>query len=212
MNLILASASPRRQALLQTLGVPFTSRPADIDEQPRPEESAERYVTRMSREKAAAVFATLPSQPDTWVLGSDTSVVIDGDVLGKPVGFDHAAAMLTRLSGRTHQVLTAVALQGPCCTDVELVTTEVEFTALTQRDINLYWRSGEPADKAGAYGIQGLGGRFVRRIDGDYYAVMGLPLERTAAMLVTAGFNLWQQLLHDLPNQGQSQSSKEGSA
>lgn len=214
MNLLLASASPRRQELLQTLGVPFTARAADIDERPGSEESAERYVLRMAQEKAATVFATLSMQmmTDTWVLGSDTSVVIDDEVLGKPTGFDHARTMLSRLSGRTHQVLTAVALQGPSGVDTQLVTTEVEFANLSSQDIELYLHSGEPADKAGAYGIQGLGGRFVRRIDGDYYAVMGLPLERTATMLVSAGFTLWQSLVRDLLEQEQTQSSKEGSA
>ena len=195
MNLILASASPRRQSLLSQLGIDFAIIPADIDETPRPAESAPDYVMRLARQKAAAVFAELPAsqRASTWVLGSDTSVVLNDEILGKPQDRAHALEMLSRLSGRTHQVMTSVVVQGPQHTQRHLSVTEVTFIALTERDKSLYWDSGEPHDKAGAYGIQGLGGRFISHMVGDFHGVVGLPLAATAELLQQAGFVIWPQ-------------------
>ncbi|TGG95309.1 septum formation inhibitor Maf [Natronospirillum operosum] len=192
MKLILASASPRRQELLHLLTVPFAVVPVDIDETPEADEPAVAYVERLAIEKARAAQQQVGAPPATWVLGSDTTVVADADILGKPTDQADAARMLRRLSGRAHEVMTAVALCGPdglvqhCRVD-----TRVWFRTLADQDIAAYWATGEPADKAGAYGIQGLGGRFVERLDGSYHAVMGLPLEQTGELLRRAGFDLW---------------------
>ncbi|MFY0664394.1 MAG: septum formation inhibitor Maf [Natronospirillum sp.] len=195
MKLILASSSPRRQELLALLGVPFVASPADIDETPAPGERAADYVQRMAVEKADTIWRTLSSgaAEHTWVLGSDTSVIIDEKILGKPQDEQDAQDMLRLLSGRTHQVITSVCLHGPNGSGVVNSVTEVEFVVLSESDIKQYWLSGEPRDKAGAYGIQGKGARFVRSINGSFHAVMGLPVDVTADMLVSAGFRLWQE-------------------
>lgn len=193
MNLILASASPRRQHLLSQLGIAFDIAPADIDETPLQNESAADYVTRLARQKAATTFARLTAEQRlaSWVLGSDTSVVVDGTILGKPADRTEAMAMLSKLSGRTHQVMTSVVLQGPQQAISHLAVTEVIFVELSERDMTLYWDSGEPQGKAGAYAIQGLGGRFIKGLKGDYHAVVGLPLAATGQLLQQAGFTLW---------------------
>ncbi|MFJ3458330.1 Maf family protein [Scandinavium goeteborgense] len=179
--LYLASGSPRRQELLTQLGVSFERLVPGIEEQRQPQESAHHYVARLAREKAQA-GVRLAAQ-DLPVLGADTIVVLNGEVLEKPRDAEHAAVMLRQLSGHTHQVMTAVALADSKHTIDCLVTTEVTFRVLSDDDIMGYVASGEPMDKAGAYGIQGLGGCFVRKINGSYHAVVGLPLVETYELL-----------------------------
>jgi septum formation protein len=185
-RLILASASPRRSALLSGLGVEFQVEPADIDETPLASESPAGYVRRMAAEKAAAVLARHPHEA-VVVLASDTSVVAGGAILGKPLDRDDAAAMLRGLSDGAHEVLTAVCV----CSDRDLrevvVITRVVFGALTSATIDAYLATEEPWDKAGSYGIQGLGGAFVTRIEGSYSNVVGLPLAETRELLVAFG-------------------------
>lgn len=197
-SIILASASPRRAELLQQIGLNFSVRPADIDETPEPHETPEHYVERLAREKALAVAET---SPESLVLGSDTSVVLDGVILGKPSGEAEACATLARLSGATHQVMTAVALacDGQC--QSRLVVTEVRFRRLSADEIGAYVATGEPMDKAGSYGIQGLGGIFVNELRGSYSAVVGLPLEQTAALLADAGYPVWKHWPRSLESQ-----------
>ncbi|TCO76237.1 Maf family protein [Chromatocurvus halotolerans] len=182
-SLILASRSPRRRELLAQLGVEVSVVPADIDETPAPGETPRDYVERIAREKAAAV------QPaaDACVLAADTAVVVDGDILGKPESLDAGRRMLRRLSGRVHQVFTAVALRSPRDLRVICRETRVAFRALEDAECERYLASDEPWDKAGAYAIQGLGGAFVERIDGSYSNVVGLPLCETLALLRGAG-------------------------
>jgi len=162
-DLYLASGSPRRQELLGMLGVTFERLVPGVEEQRAPQEAPQNYVTRLARDKARAGVAL--AARDLPVLGADTIVVLDGDVLEKPRDAAHAAEMLRRLSGQTHQVMTAVALADRLRVRERLVITRVTFRALTAQDIAAYVESGEPMDKAGAYGIQGLGGCFVRSIE-----------------------------------------------
>jgi septum formation protein len=186
--LVLASASPRRRALLEQLGIPLRVDPAHLDENVRAGEAAERYVVRLAREKADAVQVR---HPNATVLGADTSVVVDGVVLGKPGSEDEALSMLRRLSGRTHEVMTAVAVAG---VGARCVTAEVTFTAATDAVLRWYVSTGEPLDKAGAYAVQGIGGFLVERIEGSHSAVVGLPLVETLALLREAGYRLpWEQ-------------------
>jgi septum formation protein len=186
-DLLLASRSPRRADLLRTLGVAFAVVDVEVDETPWQDEAPAAYVRRLARSKAEAGQAwhagdRLP------VLAADTTVVLDGLLLGKPRDEDEARAMLARLAGRRHQVLTGVALIDRHGAIVDaVVATEVEFMPLTAREIEAYVASGEPADKAGAYGIQGLGGALVARLDGSYSNVVGLPLAETALLLADAG-------------------------
>jgi septum formation protein len=182
MHLILASASPRRAELLHSAGFEFTVAPADIQEGPRSGESAETYTRRVAHEKALQISLTCPDER-VLVLGADTEVVIDGQILGKPVDPDDAARMLRLLSGRAHDVVTAVALLGSRCAAEAVVLTRVWFAALTGREIDWYVASGEPMGKAGAYAIQGLGARFVERIDGSWSNVVGLPVAAVHRML-----------------------------
>lgn len=188
--LVLASASPRRQELLASMGVVFTTLPADINETPEPNEDALQYVMRMAREKARAVRQVLADE-STLVLASDTSVVLDGAILGKPESRAHAKQMLQALSGRGHNVMTAIALEDSrgngALLASEAVVTTVLFTQLTEATIEAYLNTDEPWDKAGAYGIQGVAGAFVKRIEGSYSNVVGLPLAETRAMLVARG-------------------------
>ncbi|GKV89745.1 Maf family protein [Pectobacterium carotovorum] len=176
-QLYLASASPRRRELLTQLDIPFSVLNVAVEEQRLPEEAAEVYVRRLAHEKAAAGVAAAPS--DLPVLGADTIVVLNGQVLEKPQDEAHAAEMLSQLSGKSHQVMTAVALADKDDVLSCLVITDVVFRPLSQQDIERYIASGEPIDKAGAYGIQGKGGCFVRSLNGSYYAVVGLPLVET---------------------------------
>ncbi|WP_225181616.1 Maf family protein [Pectobacterium aroidearum] len=176
-QLYLASASPRRRELLTQLDIPFAVLNVAVEEQRLPEEAAEVYVRRLAHEKAAAGVAAAPL--DLPVLGADTIVVLNGQVLEKPQDEAHAAEMLSQLSGKPHQVMTAVALADQDDILSCLVITDVVFRPLSQQDIERYIASGEPMDKAGAYGIQGKGGCFVRSLNGSYYAVVGLPLVET---------------------------------
>ena len=180
-SLYLASGSPRRQELLTQLGVSFERIVTGIEEKRAEGESAQQYVSRLAREKAQAGIAL--AREDLPVLGADTIVILNGEVLEKPRDTAHAAAMLRKLSGKTHQVMTAVALADSQHTLDCLVMTEVTFRTLSEEDIADYVASGEPLDKAGAYGIQGLGGCFVRKINGSYHAVVGLPLVETYELL-----------------------------
>lgn len=179
--LYLASGSPRRQELLTQLGVRFERIVPGIEEQRRPQEPASQYVSRLARDKAQAGVAMV--ERDLPVLGADTIVVLNGQVLEKPRDEAEAAAMLRQLSGQTHQVMTAVALADRAQILDCLVMTDVTFRVLSDEDIAGYVACGEPMDKAGAYGIQGLGGCFVRKINGSYHAVVGLPLVETWELL-----------------------------
>jgi septum formation protein len=186
--IILASASPRRSELLRQIGVPHEVRAVDIDESAIPGESARDLVTRLAHAKATAgrdrFGSTLP------VLGADTVVVLDNEIYGKPRDQDDAVRMLRTLGGRTHQVMTAVALALPgdaATVRQALSQTAVTLRPVTQDEALAYWASGEPADKAGGYGIQGLGAVFITSIQGSYSGVMGLPLYETAQLLQAAG-------------------------
>jgi septum formation protein len=179
-TLVLASASPRRQELLALLQVPFLTEPANISEQRAAGESPADYVQRLAAEKAAAVAS---NHPQAGVLGSDTIVVAGDTVMEKPTDFAHFSNMMQRLSGATHEVLTAVALHTPVGKWQTLVTTQVTFRNLSSTDIAAYWQTGEPHDKAGGYGIQGIAGKFVSHISGSYFAVVGLPLYETEQLL-----------------------------
>jgi len=185
-TLILASASPRRSELLTQLGVDFRVHPADIDESVVKGESPGDYVERMAREKAETV-ASLYEGDDCAILAADTTVVIDGDVLGKPRDHLDGLAMLARLSGRTHEVITAICLAGSGEAASVQITTRVQFASLSSAICEAYLATDEPWDKAGAYGIQGIAGAFVQRIDGSYSNVVGLPLYETWQLLSAQG-------------------------
>ncbi len=195
MSLIyLASGSPRRRELLDQIGVPHQVLKVEVDETWLRGESAEDYVVRLAMDKAAAGWAKVQAEGGAPlpVLGADTTVVLGGEVLGKPRDRDDAIAILSRLSGRAHQVLTAVCLCQGERLAWRLSRTEVRFKALSPDEIEAYWASGEPADKAGAYGIQGLGAVFVEQMAGSYTGVVGLPLFETAELLQAFGVTPWQ--------------------
>ncbi|WP_200841348.1 Maf family protein [Zhongshania aliphaticivorans] len=185
--IVLASGSPRRAELLLQIGVEFQIVPADIDETPKPNELAVDYVQRMAAEKAVTVARLFP---DRVVLAADTSVIVDGEIWGKPLDRQHAKVMLAGLSGRSHQVMTALAVFCGGGVALELNVTEVEFAVLTPEQIDTYIASGDADDKAGAYGIQGVAGCFVKHLSGSYSGVMGLPLYETAVLLGKAGIIL----------------------
>lgn len=191
MNLVLASASPRRKELLTQIGVRFSIRPVDICEEAKPEEGAVAYVKRLAFEKAQASIDPMCS--NELVLGSDTTVVLDGSIIGKPENKRDAIDILMRLSGRTHQVITAVALISSEQIFSTVVETDVTFRVLSIGECNEYWETGEPIDKAGSYGIQGYGAVFVKKIEGSYSAVVGLPLAETAEILRLADVNIWNK-------------------
>jgi septum formation protein len=180
--LILASASPRRAELLTAAGYVFTVDAVDVDERQHPGESPEAYVGRVARLKAEAARAR---HPDQLVLAADTAVVVDGDVLGKPAGEADAARMLRRLSGRSHVVVTGVAVACGSRLETGVERTVVWFAPLPDAIIQWYVESGEPLDKAGGYAIQGLASRFVPRIDGSYSNVVGLPVALAARLLAS---------------------------
>jgi septum formation protein len=184
IRVVLASQSPRRRDLLRLIGIAHEVRPADIDETPLPDESPVPHAERLAREKAARVAGQLP---DALVVAADTIVVLDGGILGKPSSREEAVETLTLLSGRTHAVHSAIAVawRGHLVSAVE--TVEVTFRPLTRSQIERYAETGEPMDKAGAYGIQGFGATLVERIHGDYFAVMGLPLGLLVRLLAEAG-------------------------
>ncbi|MGJ4728424.1 Maf family protein [Luteimonas sp. SDU101] len=179
----LASQSPRRRELLARLGVAFGIVDVDVPEQRAPGEPPEDYVRRVAREKAGAGLLEVVAVPGALVLGADTEVVLDDEVFGKPRDGADAAAMLRRLSGRTHEVISAVSLVSAGREAQVACISRVEFAPLDARDIDAYVASGEPMGRAGAYAIQGGAERFVRRLDGSYSGVMGLPLHETAALL-----------------------------
>ncbi|MGB5261093.1 MAG: Maf family protein [Gammaproteobacteria bacterium] len=185
----LASRSPRRRELLQQIGVDFNVVDVDVDEARLCDETAEAYVARLALDKARAGFGALAASRGLPVLGADTAVVAGDDILGKPQDRDEADRMLALLSGRTHQVLTAVALVA----DTEVVrvsSSSVTFRTLTEHERAAYWATGEPADKAGGYAIQGRAAVFITRIEGSYSGVMGLPLYETATLLQESGITI----------------------
>lgn len=191
-TLYLASGSPRRRELLTQIGVPFLTQIAPIDENALSGESPLAYVERLALAKGHAGLAALANADGAVVLGADTAVVLDGRILGKPRDRADALATLQALSGRSHQVLTAVALVSHERQASQVVTSLVTFRPLTQAEIEAYWASGEPQDKAGSYGIQGLAAVFVSQLQGSYSAVVGLPLCETAALLAEFAIPCWQ--------------------
>ena len=182
-RITLASASPRRAELLRAAGIDFDIRPADIDEAIRPGEAPGDYVSRLAEAKARVVHERDGNQT---VLAADTAVVVDGQILGKPMDEADAKRMLRMIGGRTHEVLTAVSVFHPGqIVDTRVDTTTVEFAQLSESDIDWYVSSGEPMDKAGAYAVQGLASRFVTRVEGSYSNVVGLPIALVYQMLTT---------------------------
>ena len=181
----LASGSPRRQELLRQLGIAFDVVVTHVPETPAPGETARDYVQRLARTKAeaGARLARERGLPVRPVLGADTEVVIDGEILGKPTDATHGRAMLKRLVGRTHDVLTAVALVANGSVRTALSETRVTMARMTDAEIDSYWNSGEPADKAGGYAIQGRAAAFIERIEGSYSGVVGLPLYEVVQLL-----------------------------
>ena len=182
--LVLASGSPRRRQLLEMLGIPHRVVVPEVDETRRPGEEPQAYVVRLARAKAAAVAAREPGQ---LVLGADTTVVVRGEVLGKPASTDEAAAMLAKLQGRTHQVFTAVAVAWDGRVEDAVDVTDVSFRPLSDAMIAAYAATGEPMDKAGAYAVQGRGAALIEGIRGDFFGVMGLPLRLVLELLERAG-------------------------
>jgi septum formation protein len=182
--IILASQSPRRREILTQAGYRFEVRVSGLHEEREPGEGPDRYVQRLARDKARAVAAGA----EEWVLAADTTVVVDGEVLEKPADAGDAARMLRLLSGRAHEVLTGVCLRRGGMEMVAVERTRVEFVALSEQSIEDYVASGEPFDKAGGYAIQGLASKFVRRIEGCFFNVVGLPVSRVGLLLAEAGY------------------------
>ncbi|HUN90253.1 MAG TPA: Maf family protein [Terriglobales bacterium] len=187
MELILASASPRRQELLRAAGIVFTVKPANVHEQPVAGESPRTYSERLARDKALAVWST-SHHDGTFVLGADTIVVVDEHILEKPVDAADAMRMLRMISGRSHQVITSVCLIGNGFEDVRSEVTTVFVNGISQDEIAAYVATGEPMDKAGAYAIQGIASRWIPRIEGDYSNVVGLPMALVYRTLTTHGW------------------------
>lgn len=186
----LASQSPRRAELLRQLGVDFEIMRVEVDETPRAGETVENYVTRLARAKAEAALLKLGGKAARPVLAADTAVAADGRILGKPRNKNAALVMLAQLSGRTHRVLSAVALWSAGTLQATLSVSQVRLRIIHPAEAAAYWDSGEPADKAGAYAIQGRGAMFVERLEGSYSGVMGLPLFETAQLLRAAGVKI----------------------
>jgi septum formation protein len=189
VQLILASASPRRKELLDQIQVNYRIYPVDLDETPLPDEIPLDYVQRLAAEKSAACLARLNT--DIPVLAADTAVVLDAVIMGKPRDQADALSMLTQLSGKTHRVYSAISLRGREHYQAVSIT-EVTFRHLTEQEILAYWQGGEPVDKAGAYAIQGVGGAFVESIKGSFSGVVGLPLFETAELLSRQGIELFK--------------------
>ncbi len=183
-TLLLASQSPRRRELLDQIGVQYRVMPVDVDESWRPGETPETYVERVTRAKARAAAARQPGLP---ILAADTAVVLDHRPLGKPRDQNHGIEMLLALAGRAHQVLSGVMLLHEGHLHYRLSRSEVEFAPLTEAQARAYWNTGEPADKAGGYAVQGKAALFIRRIEGSYSGIMGLPLFETGELLRKAG-------------------------
>lgn len=178
MRLVLASASPRRREILENAGIDFTVRPANVDESTRADESAGDYVRRLAESKARAAW-----QPGETTLGADTTVVVDSRILGKPVDESEGVEMLSLLAGRSHEVITGYCLFDGESATAGAETTRVLFSPMTRDEIVAYVRSGEPFDKAGGYGIQGLASKFIQGVEGCYFNVVGLPVARVYALL-----------------------------
>ena len=189
VQIILASASPRRKELLDQIKVTYKIHPVDLDETPWPNEAPLDYVQRLAAEKSAACLAQLNTE--TPVLAADTAVVLGCVIMGKPKDQADALAMLTQLSGKTHQVYSAISLRGREHSQAVSIT-DVTFRRLTEREILDYWNTGEPLDKAGSYAIQGMGGMFVKSIKGSFSGVVGLPLFETAELLSKQGIELFK--------------------
>lgn len=191
-RIYLASRSPRRAELLQQIGIAFEVLPSDIDESVRHGESPAEYVLRLAGEKAAACLAALQANKVELlpILAADTTVSVDGLILGKPESDEEARAMLRRMSGQTHEVHTGIAVATAGSMQTALSTTHVRMATLSEAEIAAYVASGEPHDKAGAYGIQGLAGTFIAHIEGSYSGVMGLPIFETAQLLKRAGIDV----------------------
>ena len=187
-KLHLASASPRRREILSALGLEFTAAGVDLDESRLGTESAEAFVLRLAEEKALAARSTVAA--DAVILGADTAVVLEDRIFGKPANIDEGVGMLLGLAGRTHEVLTGIAVAGPAGTATGCSRTRVRFRDIDPEEARDYWHSGEPADKAGGYGIQGLGGIFVAGLEGSYSGVVGLPVFETATLLAAAGIRI----------------------
>ncbi|MBI0576506.1 septum formation inhibitor Maf [Neobacillus cucumis] len=186
-NLILASSSPRRKELLENLRLSFAISSSDVDESFEPHLSPKEVVMELASRKAQVVFQ---ENPDAFVIGADTIVVANGQILGKPANEAEASSMLRKLSGTQHEVYTGVAIISSESSTEFYEKTEVWFWELTDEEINFYVQSGEPLDKAGGYGIQGLGSMLVKKINGDYFAVVGLPVARTVRELKRLGYPL----------------------
>ena len=182
-TILLASASPRRSELLRQIGIDHVVRPVDVDETPRAGEAPGVYALRLATEKAQALWERTAPHERRPVLAADTTVALGNEILGKPLDRDDATRMLTRLSARDHEVHTAVALLHAGGTDARVSSSTVSFRALTPTEVDWYWTTGEPADKAGAYAVQGRGAIFIRHLSGSYSGVMGLPLYETWELL-----------------------------
>ncbi len=189
----LASASPRRRELLEQIGVPFRLIAAELDETPLPGEAPEDYVARLAAAKADAGWQRSRGAEHAPVVAADTAVVLDGRILGKPKDRSDGESMLLELSGRRHQVLTAVAVRSSAGNEVKISGSWVTFRPVNAAEAAAYWRTGEPRDKAGGYAIQGYAAIFIADLEGSYSGVMGLPLFETAALLNAAGVALWQR-------------------
>lgn len=187
----LASASPRRLELLRQIGIACRVLPVSVDESVQPPERPAEYVRRLAQLKAEAGWK-VQNAPQAVVLGADTSVVLGEEILGKPRDAEEGAAMLLKLSGRTHQVLTAVAVRTAAGSEGRLSRSEVTFRAIGRAEARAYWETGEPQDKAGGYAVQGLGAVFIAHLNGSFSGVMGLPLFETAALLGAAGVPHWR--------------------
>ena len=198
-NIILASASPRRKELLEQIGISFKIHAADIDESPLNTEQPSKYVSRMASSKAYEVWKKIAASlagTRTLVLASDTSVVLNDEIFGKPETKLDFLRMMARLSGQTHEVITSVHVLELVGSGIKSekeisVVTKVSFKSITMQEMECYWRTGEPADKAGGYGIQGRGALFVQSIEGSYSSVVGLPLKETAELLVGYKVDVW---------------------
>jgi len=190
-QLVLASASPRRRELLGQIGLIFKVVVTNIDESVKHNETPVQYVERLAIAKAKAGYA-----PECVVLGADTTVSIDGEILGKPSGQAEGIAMLGKLSGRAHEVITAIAAFDGTALESIVVSSIVHFREISADEAKKYWATGEPVDKAGGYGIQGIGGIFAQRLEGSYSAVVGLPLEQTERLLRKFTIDTWSTRIH----------------
>lgn len=190
--ILLASGSPRRAELLRLIGAEFVTQNLDLDETPYPEERPADYVERLARQKAEEGWRRHGAQGEyEAALGADTSVVLDGEILGKPRDREDHGEMMTALAGHQHEVISAVALTNGVDSEVRVVVSQVKLRRLSLEEIDAYWLTGEPADKAGGYAIQGLGSVFVDYVGGSYSSVVGLPLKETSELFSLFGIRYW---------------------